>query len=129
MPKTVIIVDHDLGFAFWLGHALDQAGYNALPAINVVSAVNLLTELGGAVDLVVINAGVAEADSFIVNLRRVQPHSKVIAVVDDPDSLPVGVPSADLAEHKPIVVDETARADWVATVRMVLSPRAVPFQF
>jgi hypothetical protein len=31
LTTAVMIVDSDLGFAFWLGQALDYAGYQALP--------------------------------------------------------------------------------------------------
>jgi DNA-binding NtrC family response regulator len=127
LVKTVIIIEDDLGFAFWLGHTLDRAGYNALPAVNVASASSLLAELAISVDLVVINAAVESAASFISELRLTQPACKVIALLGNPDDLPPAFDYADLAEHKPESIDETSQTDWIDTVRMVLSPRAFGF--
>jgi hypothetical protein len=42
--KTVLLVDSDLGSVFWLGHALDSAGYEALPAKVFQDAIALLVQ-------------------------------------------------------------------------------------
>ena len=122
--KTVLIVDSDLGFAFWLGHALDQAGFYALPAVSASGASKLLTELGMSADVVVINAAVPDAASFIADMRLGQPALKVITVVDDPDERPPVFLQANLVEQKPRVTDETAREDWVEIIRMILAANA-----
>ena len=127
MAKTVIIVENDLGFAFWLGHTLDGAGYNALPAVSVAAANSLVAELGIVVDLVVINAGVADSASFISNLRTVRPACRVIVLMDDPDDPPPLFPYVDLVEYRPAFVDGRVQSDWLDTVRLVLSPGAFGF--
>lgn len=119
--KTVLIVDNDLGFAFWLGNALDRAGFYALPAVSASGASKLLTELAVVPDLVVINASLSDAASFIADLRLTEPRLKVITVVDDPEERPPVFLQANLVEQKPLVTDEMAREDWVETVRMILS--------
>jgi hypothetical protein len=124
---TVIIVENDLGFAFWLGHALDGAGYNALPAVSVTAANDLVAELGIVVDLVVINAGVAGAAAFIASLRADRPACRVIALMDNPDDPPPYFPYVDLVEHRPSSIDGSLQADWLHRVRMVLSPGAFGF--
>src|SRR5450432_1014608 len=124
MSRTVIIIDSDLGFAFWLGHALDRAGQDSLPAASVAGAKSLLAELGVVVDLVVINAGALDAASFVADLRTTQPRCKVIALVDDPDNPPTDFPLADLVEHKPMPIDESSRAGWIDTVRIFPSKAA-----
>ena len=127
MAKTVVIVENDLGFAFWLGHTLDGAGYNALPAVSVAAANSLVAELGIVVDLVVINADVADSASFISNLRAVRPACRVIALMDDPDDPPPFFPYVDLVEYRPAFVDGRVQSDWLDTVRLVLSPGAFGF--
>lgn len=119
--KTVLVVDNDLGFAFWLGHALDEAGYYALPAVSVAGASRVLTELGLAAELVVINAALPNAAIFIADLRLSQPMLKVVAVLDDPEASPPAFFQANLVEHKPITIDEGVRRDWVEMVRMILA--------
>ena len=118
--KTILIVDSDLGFAFWLGHALDEAGYYALPAINAAGASKLLAELGLTADLVVINAALPDAGAFIADLRLTQKDVRVIAVLDDPYAAPPAFMQANLVEHKPLSADEMSRRAWVDTVRMIL---------
>jgi hypothetical protein len=38
IAKTVLIVDEDLGFVFWLGRLLTETGYQAWPARSGVEA-------------------------------------------------------------------------------------------
>jgi DNA-binding NarL/FixJ family response regulator len=123
--SRIVIIDSDLGFAFWLGHVLDQAGDQALPAASVAHAKSLLAELGIVADLVVINTGAPDAAAFIADLRAARPRCRVIALVDN-DNPPANFPCADLVEHKAMLIDESSRADWVDTVRIVLSAGALP---
>src|SRR5579862_1947430 len=54
--KTVLILDDDLRFGFWLGHLLDAATvYSALPARSVPDATLLVRQLNLKVDVLVIN--------------------------------------------------------------------------
>jgi hypothetical protein len=124
--KTVLVVDSDLGFAFWLGHALDQAGHYALPAFSPAGASRLLTELGLPPDLVIINATLPNAASFIADLRLSQPALKVVAVVDTPGDPSPAFLQANLVEHKPAAIDERVRREWVDMVRMILSIQPTP---
>ncbi|HKE24889.1 MAG TPA: hypothetical protein VKB88_21150 [Bryobacteraceae bacterium] len=43
--KAVLIIDGDLGFVFWLGKLLADAGYQALPAKGFSEANALLDEM------------------------------------------------------------------------------------
>jgi hypothetical protein len=123
--KTVIVVDSDLGFVFWLGHALDQAGHYALPAASAAGASRVLSELGLTADLVVINAALPNASSFVADLRLAQPALKVVAIVDDPEATPPAFLQANLVERKPVSMDDATRRDWVDTVGLILSRSAI----
>src|SRR4029077_1698104 len=80
--KTVLLVDDNLGFAFWLGQALDRAGYETWPARSVPAAESLLKEVPLAIDLLVINATLPLAPAFATNLCRTRTDFKVIAVYE-----------------------------------------------
>src|ERR1017187_4122777 len=82
MWKTVLIVDNDLGFAFWLGQALDRAGYETWPARNVAAADSLLAEVRLVVDLLVINASLPRARAFAAHVGRSRADFKVIAICE-----------------------------------------------
>ena len=118
--KTILLVDNDLGFAFWLGHALDQAGYEALPARTIPDVAKLLEELNVAIDLLLINAALHGASSFIADLRRAQTSFKVIAIYDEPRPSQLFT-GADAVYHKTSAVDESTRLKWVEAVENVLA--------
>ena len=75
---TVLVVDRDLGFLFWLGCVLSEAGHDALPARNVKAASLLLRSLNSAVELLVVDSGLPGAQRFAAQLRRLNPEIKVI---------------------------------------------------
>jgi len=123
--KTVLIIDTDLRFAFWLGRGLDQAGYLALPASNVTSAKRLVAEMSATVDLVVISAAMPDSDSFLADLSRARSGLTVIAVLDEPGPNRIVLPKADLLENKPVDLSEDAKREWVGVVELALAARGL----
>ena len=119
--KTVLLVDHDLGFAFWLGQALDRAGYETWPAHSVPAAESLLSEVRLAVDLLVINASLPLASAFATHLGRTRADFKVIAVYEGPDDLVQPFPEASAVHEKPQTIDDVAKLEWVQLVAGVLA--------
>ena len=67
--KTVLIVDEDLGFVFWLGHLLNNAGYQVWPARNGEDAAALMDELGAELDLLIIDPNLRGAAAFLEKQR------------------------------------------------------------
>ena len=118
--KTVLIVDDDLGFAFWLGQALDRAGYETWPARSVTAAKSLLAEVRLAVDLLVITASLPRAGVLANYLARNNPNLKVIAVYDNLTDGFKPFPKASAVHQKPQIIDTAAKAEWVQLVTGVL---------
>lgn len=118
--KTVLIVDDDLGFAFWLGQALDQAGYETWPARSVTAAKSLLAEVRLAVDLLVITASLPRAGVLANYLGRHNPDLKIIAVYDDLTGGFKPFPKASAIHQRPQIIDTAAKAEWVQLVTGVL---------
>jgi hypothetical protein len=116
---TILIVDSDLGFVFWLGHALDAAGYFSLPAKSIPDASELLRLLNREVDLLVLNCSLFGAADLIGSLRRSQPHLKVLAA-GDPGEPVSDVHGVDLTENKPAAPDETSARRWLQSIRRLL---------
>jgi hypothetical protein len=118
--KTILLVDSDLGFAFWLGHALDQAGYDALPARSSIDGLSLVRELKVTVDLVVVRASLPSAATLVGDLRKeFGSQVKVIAIVDEATPAEAR-PWADIESLRPRVADENSRVALVQMVRMVM---------
>ncbi len=56
---TVLIVDDDLAFLWWLGEVFAEAGYQAAPALDCRQALVLLKQLDLDLDLLVVNPKLA----------------------------------------------------------------------
>jgi hypothetical protein len=114
---AILLVDPDLGFVFWLGHTLDSAGYNAIPAKDVDAALELLEEHKLAVDILVIDPLLPDAFAFIAHLRRFRPTAHVIAAVPPEWQEGAPVPGADAAIRKLGRFSPEAAAEWVNLIQ------------
>lgn len=118
---TILIVDDDLGFAFWLGQALDRAGYETWPARSVAAAESLLAEVKLPVDLLVITASLPWAPVLAVHLARTKADFKVIAVCDELGDVVEQFSKVSAVHQKPQTIDAAAKLEWVQFVRGVLA--------
>ena len=122
MPiRTVLIVDPELGFVFWLGQALDRAGYQALPAKSCEDAAELLKQLNVEIDLLIVGHSLAGACAFADDLRHSQGHLKVISVIGDGDEPSVAFPGADASQFMLSGVDEASETEWLETIEGIFS--------
>ena len=117
---NILLVDSDLGFTFWLGQLLDQAGYEAFPAKNVADAIQLLDQLKFQIHLLVLNPALEGAASFAAVLRHSQPHIKIVAVHDP--GVRVNWPEMDASHPKTFHTDDEARSEWLSFVRTFCRP-------
>ena len=121
--KNVLIIDSDLGFVFWLGQALDAAGYETLPAKGVSEAISLLAEFRVIIDVLMVRYTLPGADTFAAELRWAQGgHLKAIALIDEEDERIESLTSWDGWQVKPGLPDETARRSFLRLVQGVLEP-------
>ena len=74
---TILILDDDLGFAFWLGQTLSAPHCETLPAKNVPEATALIDQFKLTIDLVIMSPTVPGAADFTRGLRRQQGHLRV----------------------------------------------------
>ena len=79
---TLLVLDKDLGFLFWLAKALEPCGHSIVPASTVSQANCLLWTLPISVDLLLINPALEGAAAFSDALRHDQPQLKVIALLE-----------------------------------------------
>lgn len=120
--RSLVIVDSDLGFAFWLGQALDAAGYVTAPAQNARSALELVFSSSARVEALIIDPAERDAVSFIAHLKRLDPPVKAIAAFT-PGRPPVSdLPIFDAAAPKPERRTTAAAQAWVDLVRALAPP-------
>ena len=118
--ETILLIDSDLGFVFWLGQILDRAGYDALPAKSVPDALALLAELPIHLDLLILDPYLPGAGSFVTTLRAAQPQLRVLNVTAA-GSVP---PDVGAVYRKPTQFLENTQAEWLQIVRNAFSHNA-----
>ena len=115
--KAILLIDTDLGFLFWLGQALDRAGYEAFPARGIPQAISLVAELHLTVSSVILNCSLPGADNFIAKLRLSQNCLKVISLVGQEQTF---IPGVDAVCCKPAEINERSKSDLVEMVHKLL---------
>jgi len=118
VDRAILLIDTDLGFLFWLGQALDRAGYEAFPAKGIPDAIALLADLHLTVGSVILNCSLPGAENFIAALRQSQNHLKVISLVEHEQSLISGI---DAVLCKPSEINEHSKAELVKMVQRVVT--------
>lgn len=113
-------MDGDLGFVFWLGQALDSAGYTAVPAKDLASANELLRTHRLSVDILVIDPEVPGALGFISQFRQTGKSLRVLGVIARDEN---AVPSSeiDATVWKPDHLTPDAAAEWIYAIQNLLS--------
>ena len=104
--KTILILDHNVGFVFWLGKILGEAGHQAIPALDIQEASTLIGSLGLTLDVLIMNPAAQGAAEFIVTLRREHEGLRVIAAVEDPAETRITIAEVDgVGRRPPFVTD------------------------
>jgi hypothetical protein len=111
--KTILIVDRDLGFVFWLGQILDAAGYVAVPAKGVADAAEIVATLRLPVDVLIAPAVERGVGEFMEKLRFSSPDLQVIALASEEDPAWAMPPPGAVWRRKPRHRDEATRSEWL----------------
>lgn len=80
---TILILDNDLGFCFWLGQAMTASQCKAFPATTITEAVTLIAQFKLKIDFLILNPAVPGAMDFMRALRREQRHLRVAVMAAD----------------------------------------------
>lgn len=118
-------MDRELGFVFWLGQALEKAGYQTLPAKSIPDASALLLETNIEIDLLIVGHSMMGAVAFAAALRRSQRHLKVIVLVGQTENGAAAYPGVDAWRRKPCRVDKASIREWLDTIQGVFDGNAV----
>ena len=126
---TVLILDDDLGFLFWLAKSLEPSGYGVVPADTVSQANQLIRRLKLSIDLLIVNPTIDGAAAFCATLRRRKPGLRIIALGEAGPRSAAGI-RADAFHSRPDLTavtdpeqspdEEASRLEWTRFVRQVL---------
>ena len=114
--KTVLIVDRDLGFVFWLGQILDAAGYVAVPAKGVADAAEIVVKLRLSVDILIAPTAEDGLHEFVEKLGCSSPDLHVVGLANEEDPAWVTPPPGAVWKRKPQHRDEAAKSEWLGLI-------------
>ena len=80
---TILILDNDLGFAFWLGQTLSAPHCTALPALNVAEAIALIGHFKLKIDFLIMNPALPGAVEFTRALRKEHKQLRVASLAPE----------------------------------------------
>ena len=116
---AVLIVDQDLGFVFWLGEILIEAGCSVVPALDCTEAVSITEKLDLTVDVVIMDPGLPWVQHVLSTLTRTGRTLKIVAISDDKvDAIwPI---HADAILKRPIASRYLSRQEMLEQVQEIL---------
>ena len=114
--KTILIVDRDLGFVFWLGQILDAAGSVAVPARGIADAAEIVAMLRLPVDVLIASPAERGVREFVERLRFSSPDLQVVALANEEDPASVTPPPGAVWKRKPQHRDEAAKSEWLGLI-------------
>lgn len=79
---TVLIVDENLGFLFWLGDIVTETGCLSVPALNSLQAIFFVRELKVEIDLLIVNPTLAGVSEMIQTINNAQHSFQIVSSAD-----------------------------------------------
>ncbi|HTR34450.1 MAG TPA: hypothetical protein VMH80_01015 [Bryobacteraceae bacterium] len=122
---TVLIVDDDLAFLWWLGEVFAEAGFRAAPSLECRQALALLDQLGLELDLLVLNPRLAGATRMREILAREHPSLRVILIQSRGDRPHLSI-QGDAILERPSGWEPVSRVHWQRKLRGVLRHLETP---
>jgi hypothetical protein len=118
--QTVLIVDNDLGFVWWLGDIFNEAGARCVPALSCGDARMLTNRLGIEHDLIVLNPSLDGAAKLLQNGIQANPHLKIVTIGAPSKALDVSIQLHAIVE-RPSPSEPIFRREWSEKLRKLLS--------
>jgi ActR/RegA family two-component response regulator len=111
--QTLLLVDDDLAFVFWLAFGLEAHGLQTVPAKNSTAARALLGRIEFPLRAAIVNAALPGTARLVKDLRRRQPDLKVISLAG---ATAAALAGSDAALERPSEFDDAAKAEWVRAI-------------
>ena len=114
--QTVLIVDEDLGFVWWLGQVLAEIGHQSVPALDSRQALAHIRQFKLSVDVVIVHPATPGAANLLRTLGRANKQLRIIAIRNPDDSVAV-TGSAHAILEKPSGWEPISREEWLRKVQ------------
>jgi DNA-binding NtrC family response regulator len=116
---TVLIVEKDFGFAFWLAEIFNEAGCHVAPALDCKQAISITTELNLRIDLVVVSPRLRRVSDMICTLQSSNRNLKIIAIRDCHVQAIRTIPVHAILQ-RPSGWEPISREEWLERVQKIL---------
>jgi hypothetical protein len=117
---TLLIVDNDVGFLWWLGEIFVEAGYRAVPALNCSQALAAVKKFELKLDLLVVNPALTGVARLAMSLERRNPDIKIVVIREGPIGLKYPGYRYDATLTRPSGWEPITRTDWLRKLRTLL---------
>ena len=118
--QTVLIVDEDLGFVFWLGQALADAGHQVVPALSCEQAFFHIRHFNVDADAVFVNPALSGVPNLLQTLGRANSRLRIVLIKSPDMEVSEAMPAHALLE-KPRGWEEISRQEWLLKVETILT--------
>ena len=115
---TILIVDEDVGFLWWLGELFNELGYRSFPALSCAQAISLVSTSFKSIDLLIIDPLLAGASQLIQVLSETRAVKVVLILGPEPYEIP-GIQAAASVE-RPFGHAPVSRAEWRQKLQRLL---------
>ncbi len=116
---TVLIVDEDIGFLFWLGDIFTEAGCQSMPALGCQEAVSLANRLGIEPDLIVLNPFLPGIAGMLQDRIVAKRHPKIVSIGAPPKAVAAAIGIHAILD-RPDATEPISRRAWLERVRKLL---------
>ena len=117
--SSVLIVDDDVAFVWWLGEVFTAAGYQSVPALHCRQALSLSKKLDLRVDLIAVNPQLPGVLRMLEAFAAARPGLKVI-LIQDHNSEPSAAIHGDATLQRPSGWEPVLRPQWQRKLRRIL---------
>lgn len=114
---ALLLIDSDLGFTFWLAHALERVGYECLPANSAMAAEELIKDYQLSIDIVVMDPLSQDALRFLFSLEDSRPGLKTVAVLPPEAGGAPDLAVFDAVKQRPQQFTSEEAEEWVDLIR------------
>jgi len=117
---TLLIVDSDVGFLWWLGEIFAEAGYQVVPALNCSQALAAVKRFHLQIDLLVVNPALTGVLRLVTALERPDRDLKIVLIREGPIGLKYPGFRYDATLTRPSGWEPISRTDWLRKLRVLL---------
>lgn len=117
---TLLIVDSDVGFLWWLGEIFTEAGHYAVPALNCMQALAAVKKYHLQVDFLLVNPSLTGVARLVTSLQAGGRDFKIVLIREGMLGLEYPGFRYDANLTRPNGWEQVSRAEWLQKVRALL---------